>query len=63
HALIAAVWVNPAADDADTVYRNNREATRTALANGAAGLPKLDAVLEARHAPTNPFYTPSTASA
>jgi len=31
HALIAAVWVNPGADDADTVYRNNRLSVRTAL--------------------------------
>lgn len=58
HALIAAVWVNPAADDADTVYRHNREATRTALANGARSLPALDDVLAARHTPSNPFYTP-----
>jgi 5,6,7,8-tetrahydromethanopterin hydro-lyase len=57
-ALIVAVWVNPAADDADTVYRNNREATRTALANGARGLPAVDAVLAAGGRPHNPFYTP-----
>lgn len=60
HALIAAVWVNPAADDAEAVYRNNREATRTALVNGAGGLPLLDDVLAARHEPRNPFFTPST---
>ena len=47
HALIAAVWVNPAADDADTVYRNNRRATLTALRNGACLLPNLDEVLAA----------------
>lgn len=58
HALIAAVWVNPDADDADTVYRNNREATRMSLANGARALPALNDVLDARHSPTNPFYTP-----
>lgn len=57
HALIAAVWVNPGADDADAVYRNNREATRTALANGARVLPALDDVLAARDSPANPFYT------
>lgn len=33
--IITAVWVNPGADNADEVYRNNREATRTALMNGA----------------------------
>lgn len=58
-ALIVAVWVNPAADDADEVYRNNREATRTALRNGALGLPGIDDVLAVRASPTNPFYTPS----
>jgi 5,6,7,8-tetrahydromethanopterin hydro-lyase len=55
--LIAAVWVNPGADDADAVYRNNREATATALRNGATGEPKLERILEARHSPANPFYT------
>jgi len=62
HALIAAVWVNPGADDAETVYANNREATRTALRNGAAALPALDEVLAARHQPSNPFFTPKAAS-
>ncbi|HEX6887486.1 MAG TPA: formaldehyde-activating enzyme [Candidatus Nanopelagicales bacterium] len=57
-ALIVAVWVNPGADDADEVYRNNREATFTALANGAAGRPSVEAVLAARAELHNPFYTP-----
>jgi 5,6,7,8-tetrahydromethanopterin hydro-lyase len=61
--VIAAVWVNPGADDADDVYRNNREATRTALHNGARQLPALDAVLAGRSAPSNPFYTPPPALA
>jgi 5,6,7,8-tetrahydromethanopterin hydro-lyase len=61
--VIAAVWVNPGADDADTVYQNNREATRTALRNGARQLPALQDVLAARSAPSNPFYTPPSASA
>lgn len=55
--VIAAVWVNPGADDADAVYRNNREATRTALRNGVTGGPGVDEVLAARHRPANPFYT------
>lgn len=58
HVVIAAVWVNPGADDADTVYRNNREATLAALRNGANQLPALDDVVAARTAVTNPFYTP-----
>ena len=57
--LIAAVWVNPAAKNADLVYRNNRAATRNALANGVAGTPEVADVLAARHAPHNPFFTPA----
>jgi len=57
-ALIAAVWVDPAARDADAVYRNNRAATRAALAAGRANEPKLDTVLAARLAPRNPFFSP-----
>lgn len=59
HVIVTAVWVNPAADDADAVYRNNRDATRTALANGAADRPDLLDVLAARDTPHNPFYTPA----
>lgn len=54
--LIAAVWVDPQATDADAVYRNNREATRMALEAGAAGLPSVEAVLQVADAPFNPFY-------
>jgi 5,6,7,8-tetrahydromethanopterin hydro-lyase len=58
HVVIAAVWVNPAAVDPDEIYRNNRNATRTALENGLRGLPDTSAVIEARATPSNPFYTP-----
>lgn len=59
HVIIAAVWVNAGADDADAVYRNNRTATFEALRNGASRLPALDAVLGARGRVSNPFYTPT----
>jgi 5,6,7,8-tetrahydromethanopterin hydro-lyase len=55
-ALIAAVWVDPAARDAGAVYRNNRAATRAALAAGRERAPALDDVLSARAAPWNPFF-------
>lgn len=55
--IIAAVWVNPTANDEDMVYRNNRLATKNALLNGARRLPPLDDVLDNRHAASNPFYT------
>ena len=58
HVIIAAVWVNPAADDAELVFANNRESARIALSNGAASLPETDAVIAARDSPTNPFFTP-----
>jgi 5,6,7,8-tetrahydromethanopterin hydro-lyase len=59
-ALIAAVWVDPAATDAaaEAVYLNNRTATRAALESGRRGLPSLDEILEARLAPENPFFRP-----
>jgi 5,6,7,8-tetrahydromethanopterin hydro-lyase len=53
--LIAAVWVDPQADDEVSVLAYNREATGQALANGAAGRPTLDDVLAGRHQLANPF--------
>ncbi len=57
-ALIVAVWVSPDASDDGAVYRNNRAATRAALAAGRDRTPTLDAVLAAREHPWNPFFTP-----
>jgi 5,6,7,8-tetrahydromethanopterin hydro-lyase len=54
--LVAAVWVDWAAADADAVYRNNREATTAALRAGAAAHPPLDDVLAARARPENAYY-------
>jgi 5,6,7,8-tetrahydromethanopterin hydro-lyase len=54
--LIAAVWVNPDARDADAVFANNRRATADALANGAARRPSVSDVLARRHEPVNPYY-------
>jgi 5,6,7,8-tetrahydromethanopterin hydro-lyase len=58
-ALIVAVWVAPAARDSDRVYRNNRAATRAALAAGRARTPRLDEVQAARERPENPFFAPA----
>lgn len=55
-ALIAAVWVDPEARDADLVFANNREATAGALALGRAGLPTAADVLEQRDEPWNPYF-------
>jgi 5,6,7,8-tetrahydromethanopterin hydro-lyase len=54
--LIAAVWVNPSAEDEDAVFANNREATLTALRNGRDGAPSVDDVLAARDDLWNPFF-------
>lgn len=58
-ALIAAVWVDPQAQDADLVFANNREATAAALALGSAGRPTAADVLAQRDAASNPFYRSS----
>ncbi len=54
--LIAAVWVNPEADNEQAVFENNRRATREALANGAHRRPSLDDLLLIANEPANPFY-------
>ncbi len=55
-ALIAAVWVDPAAADAELVFSNNRAATTAALSAGRAGLPTVSDVLDARDRAWNPFF-------
>ena len=55
--LIAAVWVNPEAADADLVYANNRSATLAAMRAGIEGTPHMADVLAAHDTPFNPFYT------
>ncbi len=48
HVIIASVWVNPQADSPDSVYRNNRAATLTALRNSVSGFPDLDRMHQSR---------------
>jgi 5,6,7,8-tetrahydromethanopterin hydro-lyase len=55
-ALIAAVWVDPAARDGDRVFDNNRAAAARALALGRAGGPAVADVLAQRDAAWNPFF-------
>ena len=56
--LIAAVWVDPQADDENAVYDNNMEATRLALEAGARSLPRLEDVLSAGEPWSYFFRTP-----
>jgi 5,6,7,8-tetrahydromethanopterin hydro-lyase len=53
--LIAAVWVDPKADDEDAVYANNTDATIAALVAGRDGTPSIVDVLVVGE-PTNPFF-------
>jgi 5,6,7,8-tetrahydromethanopterin hydro-lyase len=55
--LIAAVWVNPDADDEGAVYDNNRQATRRALELGRAGRPSVPEAMALRERPWNAFFT------
>jgi 5,6,7,8-tetrahydromethanopterin hydro-lyase len=57
--VIAAVWVDPLARDAEVVFANNREATAGALALGRAGLPKSADVVAQREVAWNPFFRPA----
>jgi len=57
--LIAAVWVDPGADDADAVFANNREATRSAIVIGRAGLPSARDGVAKRTEAWNPYFRPS----
>jgi 5,6,7,8-tetrahydromethanopterin hydro-lyase len=56
--LVAAVWVNPEADDSTAVCSNNRKATLLALRAGRQDLPEVAAALRARHSPSNAYYQP-----
>jgi 5,6,7,8-tetrahydromethanopterin hydro-lyase len=56
--LIAAVWVDPLADDAEAVFTNNQQATLGALAMGQQSLPTQTDIEERRGEVWNPFFTP-----
>ena len=58
-ALIAAVWVNPEAEDEEAVYANNRAATTLDLGAGRASEPTVGSVLAARAEPANPYFRTS----
>jgi 5,6,7,8-tetrahydromethanopterin hydro-lyase len=53
--LVAAVWVNPEADDEELVFTNNAEAVLSALSAGRDALPSVGTVLDAG-APENPYF-------
>lgn len=57
--LIAAVWVDWAADDGDLVYEHNAASTHSALAAAVEGRPEIEELLGLRDEPQNPFFTPA----
>ena len=55
--LIAAVWVNPAAEDEELVFVNNRDSTLGAIRAAVTGEPRVDAVVAAADQPRrNPYF-------
>lgn len=56
--VIAAVWVNPAADDADAVYANNHSAASAAVFAAMNRLPSLGDVRRAAERPWNAYFRP-----
>ena len=57
--LIAAVWVNPEAENEGRVFENNKEATLRALRAGKEGRPFVGEALSARHAPSTAYVSAS----
>jgi 5,6,7,8-tetrahydromethanopterin hydro-lyase len=53
--LVAAVWVNPAADDEQAVYENNAQAVLAALIAGRDQLPSIRTLLDVGE-PRNPYF-------
>ena len=60
--LIAAVWVNPDADDEDQVFRNNQLATLEALRKAVERRPLVSEFVSAARSPFNPFFRPAAGS-
>ena len=56
HLLIAAVWVNPLADDEEVVFANNRQATHEALLMASEEGPEIAIALGAMASPENPYF-------
>jgi formaldehyde-activating enzyme len=57
-AIIAGVWVNWEADDADLIYAHNYEAMRLAITRAMGHMPPKEEIKAANSNPGNPFYKP-----
>lgn len=56
YVLIAAVWVNPAANHEEAVFANNRAATLSALAMARSGATDIATAIAAMVNPSNPYF-------
>jgi 5,6,7,8-tetrahydromethanopterin hydro-lyase len=56
YVLIAAVWVNPAANDEEAVFANNRAATLSALAMARSGVTDVADAIASMVNPSNPYF-------
>lgn len=54
--IIAAIWLNPAADDEEEVYANQSKAMYEALKNGAANIPSAQDLMDSALTISNPFF-------
>jgi 5,6,7,8-tetrahydromethanopterin hydro-lyase len=54
--IVAAIWLNPSANDEEEVYKNQRQAMLDALTNGKKGLPTAEQVITASANVSNPFF-------
>ena len=54
--IVAAVWLNPSANDEEEVFRNQRQAMIDALTNGKSGKPTAADVMKATENVANPFF-------
>ena len=54
--IIAALWINPSANDEEEVFANQRQAMLTALTNGKNGTPTVETFMEASLNVSNPFF-------
>jgi 5,6,7,8-tetrahydromethanopterin hydro-lyase len=56
YVLIAAVWVNPAANDEEAVFVNNRAATLSALSMARSGVTDVAGAIASMVNPSNPYF-------
>ena len=53
--IVCGVFIHPAAEDNEKIYKYNYEATKQAIANAMAGTPSADEMLAGRDSASHPF--------